>query len=169
MDGATLNGQLILPTGSTFDVGIPAPLPFADNNDAPVSPVAADVTVTQGFVNYGQIGIYNLSAGGTLNVTKGVLQNASDGTIISGTGAYSLGNGNTINANLNNQGTIKIVAADLTINAAASSSTFTVTNEADSTIDLGAGQTLTVGGKSLTDDGAISSKATPSPTSLWLP
>ena len=60
-----------------------------------------------------------------------------------------------MNAVLDNQGTIKIASSDLKLNQATASSSFTLTNKANSTIDVGIGRTLTIGGASVTDNGLI--------------
>ncbi|MCY2990865.1 MAG: dockerin type I domain-containing protein [Planctomycetota bacterium] len=118
-------------------------------------PTDANLTIGQGFINHGQVEFSKVRSGSTLNVPSGTLVNASDGTITSSLGEFSEGNSNFLNAQLDNQGTITVSGANLTINQQLAGSWFSLTNEANGTIDVAAGRTLTVGGMAVVNQGAI--------------
>jgi hypothetical protein len=140
---STINGQFTAPSGSTLEVGLGS-APFI--TDGTTSPISMNLNITQGFTNDGDIDLYDVSGGSTLSVSGGALVNAADGTISSGTGLWSEGNGNALNAVLDNQGTIDLSGSNLAINQGTGASTDTFTDEANSTVDVAAGQTLTLGG-----------------------
>jgi hypothetical protein len=151
---STVNGQLTLEDGSTVAVGF-ATLPNPGNGHGlPTQPFS--LTVTNGVTNHGQLQLFNVMGGSMLTVSGGTLVNAADGTVASFAGFNAAsGSAPVLNANIDNQGTINVNGSDLVINQGTGTSAYTLTNEAKSTIDVGTGQTLTIGGASVTDDGVI--------------
>lgn len=114
---STINGQLELPADSTLAVGFDA-LPFPSQypvNEHLDPPMTVELTVAQGFTNFGKIELFDASLGSSLHVTNGTLVNAPGGLITSSTGYESLGHGNMLDALLDNQGTIAVGGSDLTI------------------------------------------------------
>jgi hypothetical protein len=145
-------GTLTMSAGSTLEI------------------TAGTVSIANGFTNHGRIeisaneptlsssakGPVAVSAGetgGSLTVTNGTLVNATDGMIVSTMGVEGLTS--VITADLDNQGVINVTYADFAINPGTGASANTLTNEANGTIDVGADQTLSIGGASVTDNGAI--------------
>jgi hypothetical protein len=162
-----INGPLTMTAGSKLLVGY-APEGWANTahpwvDDMLVSimqwdgkgPTDASLTIANGFVNQGHIGLSAVDDRNMLSVANGILVNSSDGTIIASRDVGSQGNGNLLNAQLNNQGTIRVVDANLAINLQPAGSAFGLTNEAVGTIDVAAGQTLTVGGTAVVNQGVI--------------
>jgi hypothetical protein len=86
----------------------------------------------------------------------GTLLNAQGGTIASLAGLNpASGSIAILNANIDNQGTLNVTGADLAINQGTGASANTLTNEANSTINVDTGRTLTVGGASVANNGCI--------------
>jgi hypothetical protein len=148
----TLNGQLTLPSGSSLEVGF-GTLPFL--GEPPIVAMALTLTVTQGFTNHGRIELFNVSQGSMLTVTGGPLVNASDGSITSSLGVFSGGSTNSLNAQLDNQGTLNVAGADLTINQQPTGSSFRLANQDQGALDVAAGRALTIGGTALVNRGDI--------------
>ena len=151
---STINGQLTLEDGSTVAVGF-ATLPDPGNGHGlPTQPFS--LTVTNGVTNHGQLQLFNIMGGSTLTVSGGTLVNAADGTFASLAGFNAAsGTSPILNANLDNQGTLDVTGSNLAINQGMGTSANAFTNEANSTINVGTGQTLTIGGASVTDNGII--------------
>ena len=135
-------------------MGFPSTTVFVYPDDAPASSSVFSLAVTGNVANDGTVALYNACSGGTLTVS-GTLTNESDGTIQSLTGYASTGVPDGLNSTIDNQGTIDASETNLEINQGEAASANTLTNEANSTIDAGTGQTLTIGGASVADSGAI--------------
>lgn len=133
---SVINGQLTLPPGSVLTVGLDK-LPYLD--DPPNDPFDAKFTITEGFTNHGRIDLFNMSSGSTLYVGNGTLVNASDGIITSSLGVFSDGQGNFLDAQLENRGTLSVMGASLTINEQPAGSAFGLTNELGGTRHCGYG------------------------------
>jgi hypothetical protein len=153
MDSA-INGQLTLPMGSTLSVGFGA-VPFISELSYPM---AMQLTVSQGFTNHGNLDLYNVSLGSTLNVSNGTLVNAADGTIRSLLGLYDAGNSSCLNANTDNQGTIEVNGCDLAINSGSGYASNTLVNEDNASIKVDSGRKLTIGGSTTTSQDNASIK-----------
>ena len=158
-EGSTIVGNLAVSSSALLQEGFPSDYVFPSPGDAPANSAVLALTVTGNVANDGTVDLYNTCSGDTLTV-NGTLTNNSDGTIQALAGFGSTGAANVVNANIDNQGTINVSGANLAINQGTGASAYTLTNEANSTINVGTGQTLTVGGASVANNGAIEIGAT---------
>jgi hypothetical protein len=153
--GGTISGDVTVASGASLQMGfLSSSMDAQYPDDAPPSSTTFLFTINGSVANDGAIDLYNSCSGGTLTV-NGTLTNNSDGTVHTLVGFETTGAGNLLNAVIDNQGTLDVTSSDLAINQGTGTSANTLTNEAKGMIDVGTGQTLTIGGASVIDNGTI--------------
>jgi hypothetical protein len=163
---SAINGTLTTAAGSTLIIGCDWQIlggsvfyPFFSSSFSASSSSVADdtaLTIANGFTNNGTLELAGVSSGSTLTLTSGTLTNATGGTISSTVDSQStVKPTNAIVAIIDNLHAINVAGAALKINTGTSNSALSLTNEAGATIDVAAGNSLTLGGPSVNDLGAI--------------